>query len=250
MAFRVIARLDVKPPHLVKGIHLEGVRKLGKPQDFADTYYQDGIDEIFYQDVVASLYGRNNIADILQQTAQRIFVPITVGGGIRSIDDIQTMLRSGADKVSLNTIAIKNPEIVRTASRIYGVQCIVVALEIIPNGPGLWEPLIDSGRQHTKLDAQEWAKQVVELGAGELLITSIQEEGTRKGFNFSFAEKLNGKINVPIILHGGAGSAEDVVEVAKRGYSGAVISSILHYKVTTINEIKDKLLKANIEVRI
>ncbi len=250
MAFRVIARLDVKPPNLVKGIHLEGVRKLGKPDEFAAAYYQDGIDEIFYQDVVASLYGRNSIADLVEQTAQRIFVPITVGGGIRSIDDIQTMLRRGADKVSINTMAVKDPELIRSASKIYGIQCIVVAMEIIPRGQGLWEPLIDSGRQHTHLDAEEWAKQVVELGAGELLITSIQEEGTRNGFNFSFAEKLNGKIKVPIILHGGAGSAEDVVEVAKRGYSGAVISSILHYKVTTISEIKDRLLRANIEVRI
>lgn len=249
MAFRVIARLDVKPPNLVKGIHLEGVKKLGKPDQFAAGYYQDGADEIFYQDVIASLYGRNSIADLVEQTAQKVFVPVTVGGGIRSIDDIQTMLRRGADKIALNTMAVKNPALIREASRIYGVQCIVIALEVMPNGLGHWEPLIDSGRQHTNLDAEEWAHRVVDLGAGELLITSIQAEGTRKGFDFSFAERLIGKVNIPIIMHGGAGMADDVVEVAKRGYSGAVISSILHYKLTTIGEIKEKLMKANIEVR-
>lgn len=249
MAFRIIARLDVKPPYLVKGIHLEGVRKLGNPAEFAERYYHDGADEIYYQDIVASLYGRNSIADLVKQTAQRIFVPITVGGGIRSIDDIQLMLRQGADRISINSMAIRNQTLIRKASKIYGVQCIVVAIEVMPSGKNRWEPLIDSGRQHTGLDAEDWAKQVVDMGAGELLVTSIQAEGTKRGFDFSFAEKLIGKINVPIILHGGAGSAEDIVEVAMRGYSGAVISSVLHYKLASIKQIKEKLAHANIEVR-
>lgn len=247
--FRVIARLDVKPPHLVKGVHLEGVRKLGRPEEFAEKYYRDGADEIIYQDVVASLYGRNSIADVVERTAQRIFVPITVGGGLRSIQDIQDMLRHGADRVSLNTMAVKNPQLIHDAARIYGAQCIVIALEVMPSGANRWEPLIDSGRQHTGRDAQEWAMQAVELGAGELLVTSIQAEGTRKGFDFSFADRLIGKVQVPVVLHGGAGSPADVVEVAKRGYSGAVVSSALHYELATIEQIKEQLAKANVEVR-
>jgi imidazole glycerol-phosphate synthase subunit HisF len=249
MTFRVIARLDVKPPHLVKGVHLEGVRKLGRPVEFAERYYDEGIDELIYQDVVASLYGRNSIAALVEETAQRIFVPITVGGGIRSSADIQVMLRSGADRVVINTMAIKNPELIYEAARIFGVQCIAVALEVIQSGADRWEPLVDSGREHTGLDAERWACDVVERGAGELLVTSISSEGTRKGFDFAFADRLVGKVGVPIILHGGAGSAEDVVEAAKRGYSGAVIASALHYRATTVQEIKEKLQQANIEVR-
>jgi cyclase len=249
VAFRVIARLDVKPPNLVKGVHLEGVRKLGEPSEFATKYYEEGADEIFYQDVVASLYGRNSISDLVERTARSVFVPITVGGGIRSIDDIQAMLRHGADRVSLNTMAVKAPQLIQQAARVYGVQCIVAALEVMPSGPGRWEPLIDSGREHTGLDAEEWVHRLVELGAGELLITSIQAEGTRKGFDFSFADRMLGRVRVPIVLHGGAGSADDVAEVARRGYSGAVISSILHFNIATIAQIKEKIAAANIEVR-
>ena len=249
MVFRVIARLDVKPPNLVKGIHLEGVRKLGKPETFAERYYAQGIDEIIYQDVVASLYGRSSIAALVEETAKQVFVPITVGGGIRSIDDIQTMLRSGADKISINTMAIRQPRLIYEAARLFGVQCITVALEVASKGNHHWEPLIDSGREHTNLDAQDWAREVVDLGAGELLVTSIAAEGTRKGFDFSFGDRLLGQFNVPILIHGGAGSAADIVEAAQRGYSGAVIASALHYELTTIEEIKNKLVQANIEVR-
>lgn len=249
MVFRIIARLDVKPPDLVKGIHLEGVRKLGKPEDFAETYFEQGVDELFYQDVVASLYGRNGIEELVKRTAQKIFVPLTVGGGIRSTDDIQTMLRNGADKISVNTMAIRSPELIAKAARLFGVQCITVALEVAPSGPGKWEPLIDSGREHTSLDAEAWAREAVAQGAGELLITSIEKEGTRKGFDFSFADKLLGKVKVPVILHGGCGSAADVVEAAKRGYSGVAISSALHYRLTTVDEIRNALLQANVEVR-
>lgn len=250
MTFRVIARLDIKPPNLVKGIHLEGVRKLGSPAEFAKRYYEEGADEIFYQDIVASLYGRNSIVDLVRSAAENLFVPLTVGGGIRQIDDIQTMLRHGADKVSLNTMAIKHPELIKKAANRYGSQCVVVALEVMPNRAGSWEPLIESGRQHTGLDATEWALKAVEFGAGELLVTSIQNEGTKKGFDFSFAEQIQKQLKVPIILHGGAGCADDIVEVAKRGFAGAVISSVLHYGVATIEDIKESLLKANIPVRV
>lgn len=250
MAFRVIARLDVKPPNLVKGIHLEGVRKLGNPADFAKRYYTEGIDEIFYQDVVASLYGRSGIADLVASTAQNVFVPLTVGGGIRTIDDIQSMLRNGADKVSINTAAVMNPDLIYKASRLFGAQCVTVCLEVIRSGVRKWEPLMESGRQHTGLDAENWANRCVELGAGELLITSIEAEGTKKGFDFSFSDRVLASVDVPVIIHGGAGSTDDIVEAARRGYSGAVISSILHYNIENIANIKERLLKANIEVRV
>jgi cyclase len=249
MTFRIIPRLDVKPPHLVKGIHLEGVRKLGSPSGFAERYYREGADELFYQDVVASLYGHNTIEQLVQETASKLFIPLTVGGGLRRIDDIQKVLRHGADKVSLNTAAIKNPGLIREASRVFGSQCVVIALEIARSGPHSWEPLIDSGREHTGLDALEWALRVVDLGAGELLVTTIAREGTKQGFDFEFVDALLAQVNVPIVLHGGAGSVSDIVEAARHSVSGVAISSILHYKLSTIPEIKQGLRDAGIAVR-
>ena len=248
--FRLITRLDVKPPHLVKGIRLEGVRKLGRPEEFANQYYRDGADELFYQDVVASLYGRNSIKDLIKKTSQNIFIPITVGGGVRSIYDMHELLRHGADKVSINTAAINNPDLIKEAARIFGSQCIVVAVEIMRSGNSNWEPLTMSGRQHSKLDALDWAKRVVDLGAGELFITAIENEGTKKGFTFDFVGQLVGKVNVPVILHGGAGNPNDVVEAAKRGLSGVAIASILHYGLSTIEKIKKELKSAGIKIRL
>jgi len=248
--FRLITRLDVKPPHLVKGIQLEGVRKLGKPVDFAEKYYRDGADELFYQDVVASLYGRNSIKDLIKETSQNVFIPITVGGGVRSIHDMHELLRYGADKVSINTVAINNSNIIKEAVRVFGSQCIVVAIEIMRSGISSWEPLTMSGRQHSRLDALDWAKQVVDLGAGELFITSIENEGTKKGFNFDFVDQLVDKVNVPVVLHGGAGNPNEVVEAAKRGLSGVAIASILHYGLFTIEKIKKELKSAGIKIRL
>jgi len=250
MAFRIIPRLDVKPPHLVKGIHLEGVRKLGSPSDFAERYYREGADELFYQDVVASLYGHNTIERLIEEAAKKLFIPLTVGGGLRSVDDIQKVLRHGADKVSLNTAAIKDPALIREAAQVFGSQCIVIALEIARSGPRSWEPLIDSGREHTGRDALEWAQRAVDLGAGELFVTSIAQEGTRRGFDFDFVDLLLQKVEVPVVLHGGAGSIADVVEAARHGVSGVAISSILHYGRSTIPEIKRGLHQAGFPVRL
>jgi len=251
MVFRIIPRLDIKPPYLVKGINLEGVRKLGDPSEFAAKYYLQGADELFYQDVVASLYGRKSFLQLIHHTAEEIFVPLTVGGGLRSLDDIQNVLRHGADKVCINTSAVENHNFISEAAERFGSQCIVAALEVIRKRDGRegWEPLVNNGREHTGLDAEEWAQQVVALGAGELLITSIEQEGTRKGFDFEFIDKIKQKISVPIILHGGAGSVSDIVNAAQKGMSGVAISSILHYEVANIMEIKSTLEKEDIEVR-
>jgi imidazole glycerol-phosphate synthase subunit HisF len=170
---RVIARLDIKGPNLVKGIHLEGLRVLGKPEDFARYYYEHGADELFYQDVVASLYERNSLQEIISATAKRSFIPLTVGGGIRTTRDIRDVLRAGADKVAINTAAVRNPEFIREAARKFGSSTIVVAIEAIKQPDGKYQAFVDNGREHTGLEVYEWAQKIEELGAGEIVITSV-----------------------------------------------------------------------------
>jgi len=173
---RIIPRMDIKGPNLVKGIHLEGLRVLGQPHDFAKYYYENGADELFFQDVVASLYGRNSMAEIIQKTANEIFIPLTVGGGIRTIEDINNVLRCGADKVALNTAAMGNKDFVRQAAEKFGSSTIVVAIEAIKETDGRYLAYTDNGREYTGIDAIEWSEEVVELGAGELVITSVDRE--------------------------------------------------------------------------
>jgi len=249
MSLRVIPRLDIKAPNLVKGIRLEGLRVMGNPSDFASRYFEEGADEIFYQDIVASLYGRSSIVDLVTQTAEQIFVPLTVGGGIRSIDDIHGMLRAGADKVSLNTAAVARPELIAESARRFGTQCIVVAVEMIRQTDGRWKVFTENGRQHTGLDAFDWAMRAVELGAGELLLTSVDREGTGKGFDLEFVEKIVGQIEVPVLIHGGAGSIEHMIEAAQLGVDGIVIAKVLHSSALSIKQVKQALQDAQIEVR-
>ena len=180
---RVIARLDIKGPNLIKGIHLEGLRVLGDPHDFAEKYYKEGIDEIVYIDIVASLYGRSKLTEIVKNAAKDVFVPMTVGGGIRSIDDVRDLLRAGADKVAISTAAVENPNLIRDVSRIFGSQCMVLSLEAKKQSDSVWEVYTNSGRERTNINAIDWAKQAEELGAGEILLTSIDAEGTRKEFD-------------------------------------------------------------------
>lgn len=177
---RIIPRLDIKGPNLIKGIHLEGLRVMGDPQEFAIRYYEAGADELVYMDIVASLYGRNNLSDIIRRTADQVFIPITVGGGIRSVDDARHILRSGADKVAINTAAIARPELVTEVARRFGSQAMVLSIEAKQVGPGKWEAYTDNGRERTGLDVIEWVKRGVELGAGEVLLTSVDREGDRK----------------------------------------------------------------------
>jgi imidazole glycerol-phosphate synthase subunit HisF len=196
-SIRVIPRLDIKGPNLVKGIHLEGLRVLGKPEDFAQYYYENGADELFYQDVVASLYERNSLGNIITATAKKNFIPLTVGGGIRTIEDIKNVLRVGADKVCINTAAIKNPQFIKEASRKFGSSTIVVAIEAIKQPDGKYFAFIDNGREHTGVNVLDWATQVQELGAGEIVITSVDNEGTGNGFDIELTKSIATLVDIP-----------------------------------------------------
>jgi cyclase len=230
MNIRIIPRLDIKGPNLVKGIHFEGLRVLGKPEHFARFYYENGADELIYMDTVASLYGRNSLLEIIEKTAREIFIPLTVGGGLRTIDDIRAVLRAGADKVSLNTAAIGCPDLIHKASRTFGSSTIVVSIEAIRKPDGTYEAYVNYGRDRTDIDVFEWAVRAVELGAGELMVTSINKEGTGEGFDLELTRRIAETVPVPVIAGGGAGKINDVYDVLTQGKAEAVaLASILHY---------------------
>jgi cyclase len=232
MTIRLIPRLDIKGPNLVKGIHLEGLRVLGKPEHFARCYYEQGADELLYMDVVASLYGRNSLLDIIARTAREIFIPLTVGGGLRTLEDITAVLRAGADKVALNTAALRRPAFVQEAARRFGSSTIVVSIEAIKKPQGGYEAYTDNGREHTGMDALEWAVQAAELGAGELMVTSIDREGTGRGFDLDLVRAVADAVTIPVIACGGAGMAAHVTDVICQGHADAVcLASLLHYNV-------------------
>lgn len=235
---RIIPRLDIKGPNLVKGVHLEGLRVLGKPEFFAEHYYQSGADELFFQDTVASLYDRNNLKDIISQTAKNIFIPLTVGGGIRTIDDIKAVLRAGADKVSINTAAVKTPNFIKKASLAFGSSTIVIAIEVIKEPDGRYLVYTDNGREYTGIEAEGWAKQAQELGAGEILITSVDNEGTGDGFDMELIKRINSILDIPVIAHGGCSGAQNVVDViAQTKVEAVAIASVLHYDYISGKEV-------------
>lgn len=246
---RVIARLDIKGPNLVKGIHLEGLRVIGDPAEHALRYYEAGADELLYIDIVASLYERNNLVDVVSRTASEIFVPLTVGGGIRKVEDIHQLLRAGADKVAINTGAIRHPELIAEASRTFGSQCIVVSIEAKRRREGGWEAYTDNGRERTGLDVVAWAQRAVELGAGEVLVTSVDAEGTRKGFDLELVQTLGPRLPVPVIACGGAGNIDHVVSAFDRGADAVAVASILHYKTESMGSLKAGLTARGLEVR-
>lgn len=227
---RIIPRLDIKGPNLVKGIHLEGLRVLGKPESFARYYYESGADELVYMDVVASLYNRNSLHEIIERTAREICIPLTVGGGLRTIEDMRAVLRAGADKVSLNTAAVKNPGIIREAARKFGSSTVVISIEAIKQPDGSYMAYTDNGREHTGLEVNAWAKEVGVLGAGEILLTSVDREGTGLGFDTELTEMVSESVSIPVIACGGAGKPEDIKEVIVEGKADAVcVASMLHY---------------------
>lgn len=247
---RIIARLDVKGQNVIKGVHLECLRVVGKPGELAEKYYLGGADELIYMDIVASLYGRKNLLDIVNQASDKIFIPFTVGGGIRTIKDIKEFLKAGADKVAINTAATKNPKLVRKAAKTFGSQCIVASIEAKKVMEDKWEAYTDNGREKTGLDVIKWAKKLEELGAGEILLTSIDMEGTKKGFDLEIIKRVSEVVSIPLIASGGAGNSSHISNCIIEGKVNAVaIASVLHYNLLTIGEIKGYLSKQGIEVR-
>ncbi|MBC8331874.1 MAG: imidazole glycerol phosphate synthase subunit HisF [Anaerolineae bacterium] len=250
MNLRIIPRLDIKGPNLVKGVHLEGLRVLGRPEDFARFYYQNGADELIYQDAVASLYGRNSLLEIIERTASEIFIPLTVGGGLRSVEDIRTVLRAGADKVAINTAAVNTPELIRDAALAFGSSTIVVSIEAIKQANGKYETYVDYGRESTGVDAVEWASRAADLGAGELLVTSIGQEGTGKGYDLELTRQIAQAVAIPVIALGGAGQLEHIYDVIADGYADAVsLASMLHYEFIHKYQFRqgDYQIEGNIE---
>jgi imidazole glycerol-phosphate synthase subunit HisF len=246
---RLIARLDVKSPNLVKGIQFEGLRKLGDPNKYALKYYLQGADEIFYTDIVASLYGRNSLLDIIEKTSDNVFVPITVDGGLRSIDDVSAVLRAGADKVAINTEAIKNPNIISDVSRKFGSQCMVLSIQAKWQGDH-WEAYYDNGREHSYLDVIEWAKRGEEFGAGEIILTSVDKEGSTKGFDVDLIKAVTDVVSIPVIASGGMGRLEDIKPAIRDGSADAIaMAHVLHYDQLTINDARKFCIKNDFPVR-
>jgi imidazole glycerol-phosphate synthase subunit HisF len=230
LAARIIPRLDIKGPNLVKGIQLEGLRVLGKPDHFARYYYENGADELIYQDVVASLYGRNSLKEIITKTAREVFIPLTVGGGLRNIADVRDVLRAGADKVAINTAAIENPDFISKASLEFGSSTIVVSIEAIMQPDGRYFAFTDNGRNFTGIDAVEWAKRSEELGAGEILLTSVDREGGGHGFDLDFISQVSSAVSIPVIAHGGAGRLHHISDLLSIPFVNSVsLASMIHY---------------------
>ena len=237
MKKRIISRLDIKGSNLVKGVNLEGLRVLGKPWNFAKTYYENGIDELIYVDTVASLYGRNSLTDLIKLTAKEIFIPLTVAGGIRTIEDITKILRAGADKVSINSAAIKNPNLIKSAVKKFGSSTIVIGIEAQKKLDGSYKCYIENGRQSTNLNPIDWAVEVEKLGVGEILLTAIHKEGTGSGFDNTLLKELTNKVNIPIIASGGAGELNDIKNVIIEADVNAVcIASMFHYNLVKKNK--------------
>jgi cyclase len=250
MSIRLIARLDVKVPNLIKGVQLEGLRKLGIPNEFAKGYYEAGIDEILYMDAVASLYQRNSLLEIVSRSCRDIFVPLTVGGGIRSLDDAKSVLRAGADKVAVNTAAFSNPQIITEIARRFGSQCMVVSIEAKRQAAGRWEALANCGRDHTGWDAVAWAREAQSRGCGEILITSVDREGTRSGMDIELIREISEAVSVPVIASGGVGTSAHIIDAVRAGKADAVaVADALHYRRLTIGEIRSALREAAVPVR-
>lgn len=240
---RIIARLDVKNDFVIKGIHLEGLRKVGNPNEMAREYYNQGVDEIIFMDAVAAYYDRNSLTEIIEKACKDVFVPITVGGGIRKIKDIQIALNAGADKIAINTRAVQNPNFIKEASEVFGSQCIVSSIDAKKNAKDKWEVYIDNGREPTGKDVIEWAQEVEALGAGEIMLTSIDKEGTKKGFDIELNKRVSEVITIPIISSGGAGNSEHIAEVIQNTNIDAVsIASLFHYKIEHVDTLKKYLI--------
>lgn len=237
---RIIPRLDIKGPNLIKGINLEGLRVLGLPNDFAKNYYHQGADELLYMDSVASLFGRNHLGDTIKNAVKDIFIPITVGGGIRSVNDAEEVLQVGGDKVAINSAAVTNPQLITDIAMRFGSQSTIISIEAKQLTQNKWEVYTKNGRERSGLDVLDWAKLCESNGAGEILLTSIDKEGTRKGFDIDLVKAVSELVSIPIIASGGMGCLDDLVKVINEGDVQAVaIADLLHYKRSNIREIRE-----------
>ncbi len=248
---RIIPCLDVKAGRVVKGTNFVGLRDAGDPVELAATYDLEGADELVFLDITASVEERKAMLDVINKTAGEVFMPLTVGGGISTVDDIRNALRAGADKTSVNSAAVKNPQLIAEGAKLFGSQCIVLAIDARRCGENKWEVYVHGGRTPTGIDAVEWAKQGVALGAGEILLTSMDADGTKNGYDIPLTKAVCEAVNVPVIASGGAGKLEDFYEVLAEGGADAVLAaSVFHYKTFTIQEVKEYLRDRGIEVRI
>lgn len=248
---RVISRMDIKGPNLIKSIQFEGLKIIGDPNEYALKYYNEGIDEIFILDTVASLYGRNNLSDIIKNAAKNIFVPITAGGGVRSIDDVQNLLNSGADKVAVNTAAVNDPQLINDIANYFGSQCMVLSIEAKKISDNKWEVFTENGREKTGIDVVEWAKKGEELGAGEIILTSVDSDGMRQGFDDELIQKVYNSVQIPLIVSGGLGNCNHFKDIMNQSpnISGVAIGSAFHYNDLNINDLKNYLFELDFNIR-
>jgi cyclase len=246
---RVIACLDVKDGRVVKGTKFVNLRDSGDPVELAERYEAQGADEIVYLDISATDEGRGTLLDLVRRTAERLFIPLTVGGGMRSVGDIARALRAGADKIAINSAAVQRPELLTAAANRFGSQCVVSSIDALKRGAS-WEVYVNGGRQPTGLDAIEWAKGCAALGAGEILLTSIDRDGARSGYDLELVSRVSRAVSVPVVASGGAGSSRDVSDAFVRGGAdAALLAGVLHDGTTDIRTVKSSLRAAGIEVR-
>jgi cyclase len=238
---RLIARLDIKTTNLIKGVQMEGLRVIGEPYDYARRYYEAGVDELLYVDIVASLYGRSKLTEVVRRTATDVFVPMTVGGGIRSIDDVTELLRSGADKVAINTAAVARPDLISEVAGRFGSQCMVLSVEAKQQSAGRWEVYTETGRERSGLDVLEWVQRGVDLGAGEILLTSIDREGTRQGYDTALVTAVSAVTAVPIIASGGYGQPGHLGDAIRAGADAVAVADALHYNRRSVAELRSEL---------
>jgi imidazole glycerol-phosphate synthase subunit HisF len=249
LARRLVVCLDVRDGRVVKGVNFTGLRDVGDPVQLAERYERDGADEIVFLDISASAEGRATLFDLARRTAEVLFIPLTVGGGIRSVDDVSHALRSGADKVSLNTAAVNRPVTITEASRRFGAQCIVASIDAARDG-SRWRVHVKGGREATQLDAIDWARECERLGAGEILLTSIDRDGMRTGYDLELTSEISSAVHVPVVASGGAGNADHVCDALLfGGADAALVAGIVHEGITTVGEIKRSMIDAGIRVR-
>jgi cyclase len=250
LAKRIIPCLDIRDGRVVKGIHFVNLRDAGDPVEQARKYDRMGADELVFLDIMATPRGRETTANVVRQVADQVFLPLTVGGGIRSVEDMRQILLSGADKVSINSAAVRRPEILSEGAARFGNQCIVLAVDARRNPEGWWEVVVEGGRTPTGKDALEWVEQAVELGAGEILLTSMDADGTLDGYDVELTRAVSEAVNVPVIASGGAGTVEHFTEVFQHGgASAALAASIFHDGVLTVAEVKSGLIEVGLPIR-